>query len=201
MQNITPGYITKKIAEYITNKSGFETRRDYISISHLADCPRRVVREYHAGFDVSATTHHMAYAGYHQERDILEMLTNMGMLEQVNVEVVAPFDGRLRGHMDGVLENCVLECKSVSGRRWDGILKKADRLPWKHYVQVQMYMRYSGMRNAVVIYRNRETYEHMVIMVPYNQTQADKFEMKAKEILLALDDEVMPECECGKCRE
>lgn len=199
--NHTPQYLLNRITEYIVGHSGFETRRDYLSLSHLSECPRKIVREFRDGFTVEAHTHHMAYAGYEHERNLLAMLRDMEMLEQVNVEVVAPFDARLRGHMDGTLDGNVLELKSVSQRQFDKVANKGTKVLWKHFVQVQMYMHYSGLRRALVIYRNRETYEHMVIAVTYLEGQALKFEEKAREILRAIDEDRLPECECGHCKE
>lgn len=195
----TPQSLVKRINEYIVSHSGFETRRDYLSMSNLSECPRRIVQEYRDGFKVEAYTHHMAFAGYEHERNMIGMLTDLGVLDQVNVEVTAPFDSRLRGHLDGVCGGDVIEIKSVSRKQFDKVAEKQDKVLWKHYMQVQMYMRYSGLRRALVIYRNRETYEHMVIAVPYSEVQSHKFEEKAKDILLAIDEERLPECECGKC--
>jgi len=201
MNEKNPKYLLTKIIEYITENSGFELKRSYISISHLSECPRKIVREYLDGFTLEEHTHRMAYAGYESEDNMKNMLRLLGFLETENVEVVAPFDERLRGHLDGVWEDSVIEIKSVSRRQFDKIVQKTDRIPWKHYVQVQMYMRYSGLGRALVFYRNRETYEHMVIAIPFNGPQALKFEDKAKHILAAIDDGRLPECECGKCEE
>lgn len=197
----TPKFILNKITEYIAEHSGFEPRRDYLSISHISECPRRIVCDYLDGYPITAHTHHMAYAGYEHERSILGMLTDMAMISEVNVEVAAPFDARLRGHMDATMGGNILEIKSVDDRKWRKVIEKSDRVLWKHFVQVQLYMRYSSMRNAFVIYRNRATYEHMVIGVPYIEPQAEKFELKARHVLQAIDDNRLPECECGHCKE
>lgn len=199
--NTSPKFILNRITEYIAEHSGFEDRRKYLSLSHISECPRKAVREYMDGFDVEAHTHRMAFAGYEHERSLITMLTDLGLLERVNVEVAAPFDERLRGHLDGIWRGNVIEIKSVNDRQYRKVVEKSDKVLWKHFVQVQMYMRYAELRNAFVIYRNRETYEHMVIGVPYIQAQADKFEERARHILAAIDDNRLPECECGRCRE
>lgn len=199
MNNQSPKHILNSIIEYIEKYSGFETRRDYVSISHLSECPRKIVREFLDGFSVEEHTHRMAFAGYESERNVKAMLRELGYLEREDVEVVAPFDERLRGHLDGIWEENVIELKSVSHIQFEKVRKKTDRVLWKHYVQVQMYMHYSGLRNALVFYRDRESYEHMVIAVPYNEVKALEFERKAKNILLAIDDNRLPECECGRC--
>ena len=50
-----------------------------------------------------------------------------------------------------------------------------------------------------MIYRCRETYEHIVLTVLYMESQALKFELKAKRLLDAIDRKIEPECECGRC--
>lgn len=197
----TPNQILQQINQYIVSHSGFEEKRDYVSMSHISECPRKVVREYLNGFQVDAHTHHMCYAGYHHEDDMIKMLTQLGLITKTNVEVMAPFDSRLRGHLDALLEETVIELKSISGRQWDSLKENADRAMWKHYVQVQLYMRYGNFPRALVIYRNRETFQHMVIEVPYSEPQAERFEGRARFVLQALDAGIMPECECKHCRE
>lgn len=199
--NHTPQYVLKKINDHIVEHSGFETHREYLSVSHISECPRKVAREFRDGFSVESHTHHMCYAGYEHEQNMLKMLGDLEMLEQTGVEVVSPFDERLRGHMDAVWDGNVIEIKSVSRNVFDKVAKKTDKALWKHFVQVQLYMRYSGLRRALIIYRCRETYQHMVIAVPYIEHQAVKFEEKAEFILRKLDAGELPDCECGMCKE
>lgn len=198
MTQITPQLVEEQINEYIVAHSGFEKTRAYLSVSHLTECPRRVVREFREGFRIDEHTQRMCYAGYEQEDNLRELLIGLGLIDQVNVEVVAPFDERLKGHMDGVGHNYVIELKSVSTIAWGKILKKG-KPSYKHFAQVQMYMRYSGLHSALVIYRNRETYEHKVFEVGYNEALAAKMEGKARMILAAIDNRTLPECECGHC--
>jgi len=196
-----PKFLLVRIQEYIAQHSGFEPRRDYLSMSHLSECPRKIVEEYFNGYQIDEHTHRMAFAGYEHEMSLVAMLRVLGMLETEQVEVVAPFDPRLRGHMDGVWEDSVIEIKSVSRTQYEKISKKQDKVLWKHFIQVQMYMHYSGLHRALVFYRNRETYEHMIISVGYHPDMALKFEEKARMILEAIDENRLPECECGKCKE
>lgn len=199
---LSPHGITRQINQYIVAHSGFETSRPYLSMAHLADCGRKIVHEFLHGYTVEAYTHHMAYAGYEQEQDIRRMLLEIGILEvDQRPEVVAPFDSRLRGHLDGVAHGNVIEIKSVSPQRWDKLVQKGDRVPWRNFVQVQMYMRYSRLKNSLVIFRNRESYQHMVIGVPYHEEEALVFEEKAKKLLGYIDLQELPDCECGKCKE
>ena len=190
--------ITNKINDHIIKNSGWEPTRNYLSISHISGCPRRAVFEYKNGFKVEEGTHRMCYAGYEQEKSVKDILIQTGIIQRVNVEVVAPFDERLRGHLDGANVEAVIEIKSVSSRKWEK-LQREGRAFYEHFVQCQLYMRYGGWRKAFVVYRNRETYEHKTVEILYNASKAQEFELKAKIILDAIDGGELPDCTCGRC--
>lgn len=194
----TPKEVENLINEHMVLHSRFEEKRDYLSISHISECPRRIYDEFLNGFEVSDMTHRMCYAGYQQEESIRDILITHGLIQQINVEVKA-IDTRFMGHMDGLNNEYVIEIKSVSSRKWDNILKK-NKCLWKHFVQVQLYMRYAHRNQAIVVYRNRETYEHKVFIVQYKKPLADSFEKKAFMILDCIDQKTPPICECGRCK-
>lgn len=197
MKTFTPEQLENLIKEVIVFNSGFEKKRNYLSISHVSGCPRRAMREYMEGFPVTEHTYEMCYAGYENERSVLEILHTV--LIRNPVEVVAPFDERLKGHLDAMTtEGDVVEVKSVNQRKWEKIIKERRPL-FEHFAQVQLYMRYAKRERTFLIYRNRETYEHKVLQVPYSEERARHIENKAKKILNAIDSGVLPECECGYC--
>src|SRR3972149_10017116 len=155
--------VQNKINEYIIENSGWEPTRQYLSISHVSGCPLRAVREYRDGFSIDSNTHRMCFAGYEQEKSIREMLIKTGVITQVGIEVVAPFDARLRGHVDGVSgTTALIEIKSISTRKWEKLIRD-NRAFYEHFTQCQLYMLYGGWKETVIVYRNRETYEHKTI--------------------------------------
>jgi hypothetical protein len=60
-------------------------------------------------------------------------------------------------------------------------------------------MRYGGWKFAWVVYVCRETFEHKVIRVRYDELRAGRLEQKALDILKAIDAREQPKCECGYC--
>lgn len=191
--------IQNAIDTYIKEHSNFDTKRAYLGMSRLSECPRKIYNEYLYGSTVHENTYRMSYAGYEQERCILEMLTGSGVARTVKRELVAPFDERLRGHIDAELvEGDLLEIKSVSMERFQKVSREHRPL-LSHAVQVQMYMRYGGYRRAFLVYRNRETYEHLVLEVLPDLTMQRKYEEKASRLLDAIDQRQVPECVCGRC--
>lgn len=195
--------LKSSINEYIQRHSNYDEHRNYLGISKISECPTRVYDEFLEGAPGSESIYRMCYAGYEQEKMILEMLSGIGfarILTNENKEVIAPFDDRLRGHIDA--EDYVgnlLEIKSVNSVKFNKIVQAGRSLP-NHYIQVQLYMRYGRWKSAWIVYRCRETYEHHFIYVNYYAKMADEYERKAKRILAAIDQKIRPECECGRCK-
>lgn len=189
--------IANKINQYMQANSNFDERRNYLGISHVAGCPRRAYFNYINGMEINGNTYRMSFAGYENEKSVRDMLG--GELESIGLEVVAPFDNRLRGHIDGAMRNTMIEIKSVTVKRFEKVREAGKALP-EHFEQCQLYMRYGNFQLTFIIYRCRETYEHLVLYVPYVPSVAEKMEHKAKRILLAIDDKKAPACECGYCK-
>jgi hypothetical protein len=194
--------IQNKIDAYIAANSGLEQHRNYLGISKIAGCPRAAVLEYRNGVELTEQAHRMCYAGYEQEKEIysLAFKARVANLGTRDVEVVSNFDNRLRGHIDSdTVDGELLEIKSVSLAKFEKV-ENTGRALFGHFIQVQLYMRYGPWKTCFIIYRCRETYEHIVIRVPYQEGQAAKFEKKAKDILRHIDAGTLPECECGRCK-
>jgi hypothetical protein len=188
------------LAATIRFKSGLQQHRDYLGISKVAGCPRAGVREYFNGPSTDDGAHRMCFAGYEHEMSIIELLNHAGLIKVMTVEVVAPFDNRLRGHIDSLtIDDDLIEIKSVTLRKFADVTKTSKALQ-KHFIQVQLYMRYGGWTQAFVVYRCRETYDHKVVRVPYVPVQAERFEQKAMMMLRYIDRNELPTCECGYCK-
>lgn len=193
--------IQAAIDQYITSNSKFEEHRDYLGMSQLNKCPRILYTEFTLGSVADPLAHRMAYAGYEQEKCILDMLISCHVAQWSPRELVAPFDHRFRGHIDAeTMDGDLLEFKSTSTHRWKKVIED-NRPLFSHAVQVQMYMLYGGYKRSFVVYRNRETYEHLVFEVKPDARMQHRYEEKAKIILAAIDKGKQPECECGRCKE
>lgn len=192
--------LQQQINEYIAANSRFEPRRAYLGMSKIGDCPRRVTRELLHRLIPTDEIHRMSYTGYDQEASILKMLVEARIALPYKRELVSQFDERLRGHIDAVtVENDLLEIKSLSSLKFQRV-DQTRRIHPRHYVQVQLYMRYGGYRQALVVCRNRDTYEHLLFRIAYDPAQAENYEQKAKRILAAWDEKLILPCECGHCK-
>ena len=140
------------------------------------------------------------HEGLVHERDIIERLiaAEVPVLNQGR-EVVAPFDPRCVGHIDGEVDGDLLEIKSCTSEAFELVRWKGAKP--RHEDQVQMYMRYGGYARALIVYKCRSTGEVWVVEVEQDEAAGDELERKAKEIFAAVDRGVAPECTCGRCRD
>jgi hypothetical protein len=192
-----------KIDEHLIQHSGLDQKRDYLGISAIGKCPRQVVRDHlHGKSELTLRDHQMCYAGYFFEADLRNRIGDMGFkVTRVGFEVVADFDPRLRGHIDGELfDSELLECKSVNRTKFEKV-KETHLALTEHFAQVQLYMKYGPWKQCWLIYVNRETLEHHVVKVGYLHTQAIKYELKAQRMLAHIDSGILPACECHRCKE
>jgi hypothetical protein len=188
------------ITQQIAIRSGLDQHRNYLGISKIGDCPRHAVLEYLHGVRLTEDAHRMCFAGYEQEASVIELLAQIKLAYASGQEVIAPFDSRFRGHIHALtVDGDLVEIKSVSVDKYQKVLIDRQVLR-KHYMQVQLYMRYGGWQRTHIIYRCRETYEHIVICVPYAESKAEKYEQKAKMMLSFIDRKEIPPCECGRCK-
>ena len=190
------------INEHLSKVSGLDVKRDYLGISSIGKCPRQVVREYlHGKQQITLRDHQMCYGGYLFEADLRNRLGDMGFkVTRAGYEVVADFDPRLRGHIDGEIFGDLLECKSLKRSKFEKIKQTHMALP-EHHAQVQLYMKYGHWNRCWIVYVDRESLEHHVVKVGYLHTQALRFEAKAKMMLSHIDAGTLPACECRYCKD
>lgn len=197
---ITANEIEQEITADL-RQNGMELHKKYLGISHVARCSRQAFDSMADGLDAENDyQQRMYYVGGLFEQDVMMRLVRMKFAKAERREVVAPFDDRLRGRIDGLTSwGDLLEIKSLTKSKF-GLVYDAQRALHEHNDQVQLYMRYGGWEYAWIIYVCRETFEHKVIRVRYDERKAEMLEEKAKRILAALDArQGAPVCECGYC--
>lgn len=191
------------IEQHLIQNSGLDVKREYLGISAIGKCPRQVVREYVNGkSEITLRDHQMCYGGYLFEADLRNRLGDMGFkITKVGHEVIAPFDDRLRGHIDGEIFNTdLLEVKSLKRHKFEKV-KQTHQALFEHFAQVQLYMKYGSWSRCWIVYMDRESLEHHVVKVGYLHTQGIKFEQKAQRILEHIDAGTLPACECRYCKD
>lgn len=186
--------------EVVFDPSECEDRR-YLGMSEIGKCSRYLyLKMLNGRGETSAKSARLFHEGYLHEHDLVERFAKAGMpLQDRQREIVAPFDGRFKGHIDGALDGSLIEIKSVNDERFDIVLERGAI--FEHKDQCQMYMRYGGYRDALIIYKCRSSGELYLIELRRDNEIGDRLERKAMLILAAVDGKVEPpECTCGYCR-
>ncbi len=183
-------------------KDDWDDGRDYLGMSAIGQCPRKLYNDLAKGRRRPKDRGiRYCHEGYLHERDVIERLEAAGVpvLNQQR-ELVAGFDERFRGHIDGEVDGDLLEIKSVED--YDALDNIRDKGPRsRDRAQVQMYMRYGGYDRALIVYKVRANGELWVAWLRRNDLAGEELERKAHEVLEAVDAGEVPECECGRCRE
>jgi hypothetical protein len=174
--------------------------RHYLGMSAISQCPRKLYREMLNGRDrPDRSSLTLFHEGYVHERDIVDRLAKIGFaVGNAQRELVAPWDERLRGHIDGEIDGELLEVKSLNADRFEQLRNGG---PFgTHNDQVQLYMRYGGYPSALLIYKNRESGVLWIWRLFYLEARAQVLEDRARMILRAVDRREPPPCECVHCR-
>lgn len=193
--------ILHALMQHLREHSGFETDRNYLGMSAIGQCPRRLYDAFVNGQEPTMDIHRMCYIGYLFERDARQRMTEAGLYRPPRVaELIAPFDERFRGHADGeTIDGDLLELKSVSEEGLERVAAKG-RGKVEHWLQVQTYMRYGPWQNAVIVYISRDSFRHFIVSALKDTHVGEKMEHKAKTVLAAIDARRPPACECGRCK-
>ncbi len=176
--------------------------RDYLGMSAISTCPRELYRRMVDGRPrPDAQGKRYCHEGYLHEDDIVRRLDRAGWkVLNRGRELVAPFDKRFAGHIDGDFDGALmLEIKSVKLERFDEIAR-TNRAPDAHYEQVQVYLRYGGYSSCMLIYKCREDGQVWALEVERNDKVGARLEEKARKVLEAIDRVEPPACRCGHCR-
>lgn len=196
MDNVTLQKILDESA-----KDRFEPDRRYLGMSAIGCCPLKLWREMTYGRetpDMQAMRYF--HEGYLHEDDVVARLAKAGVkIENRQARLVAPFDERFAGHVDGTLDGKLIEIKSVNNGRFTEVEIGGKPLR-EHAAQCQIYMRYGGYPAALVVYKERDKGRVRVVELARDEAEGERLERKAEEILHRVDTGVEPACTCGWCR-
>lgn len=176
--------------------------RNYLGMSSIGNCSRRQYFDMKNGWRAMPrpSLKRLFHEGHLHEQDLLARLQQAGyVVDLYQMELVAPFDARFRGHIDGVLDSgTLLEIKSVNDEKFI-IVQELGALA-EHRAQCQCYMRYGSFADALIIYKQRSYGELYLVMLKLDEGEGRLLEAKAQMILKAVDGKgPLPACSCGRC--
>jgi len=178
-------------------------QRDYLGMSQIGYCVREIYFRVTDGKTPESAQNlnlrRLQYLGILYEQDAIARLEAQGVkIDARQRELVAPFDDRFRGHIDGEIDGDLLEIKTVYNQR--AIQRvRAHGVLSRHSMQIQAYMRYGEYERAQVLYIARDSGQPWVVTVLRSEQTGEDVEAKARRILAALDRKRAPSCQCGKC--
>lgn len=192
--------LNEKVRNYIRENSSYDTQRNYLGMSGIARCPRRLYDDFLQPSKPTDETYRNCYLGYLWEDEAKNILEGSGIFKPDSErELIAPFDARFIGHTDGeTIEGNLLEIKSVTAHALERI-KEEGRAKRDHFWQVQTYMRYGDYSQALIAYVSRDPMEFHFISVPCLSAVGALLEEKARRVLKAIDTKQRPACECKRC--
>ena len=141
--------------------------------------------------------------GHAVERHVLDLLDEAGYGvisegDDFGGQIrVSGFDGRLVGHLDGKISMMgehdwsLLEIKSANTKQFE-LLKEVGYEAWKpdYAAQIQMYMGYAQLPDAVVVVYSKENSEIYAERIRFDLSQFSELRRKAERIL---DAESLPD--------
>ena len=149
--------ISEDLMSWTAEHSHFEPKRNYISMSHIADDVDTIVRKFREGYgdQDNVAGRLRCYKGYQMEADLLRRLIAVYGAQRVHthIELIA-HTGLVQGHPDFRIDGVLGDCKSVLRDDW---IPKSGNLPRRVYWQMQGYMLLDQTPRCVVIYESRES--------------------------------------------
>ncbi len=196
-----------KLCLALREKSGLERQRPYLGMSGIGQCPRKLYFDMIEGRRAPSDQQHWyCWTGYLHEGGVIGLL-GLDAVELRQMEIVAAFDARFRGHVDCPMKDQVVEIKSVNWDKFNRVRETGQAEP-NHRDQVQMYLRHGGWESGLVVYVARDVpYREFdgpplwVVEIEPDPVLADRLDEKAQRILAAVDARESPVCECGWCRK
>lgn len=173
--------IEKQIHDAITSafqrEKNNEKPRQYCGMSELGHpCDRHLWYVTHGmgkkGKELPAKVCMIFEVGNRIEQMVLDMLETAGLEVTGKQSSFSDYDGRIRGHCDGVLDciDAVIEIKSASASQWKQMQKKGiQKTHPKYYAQAQQYMHHANRSICVFVVVNKNNSELFVEVIPYNE--------------------------------
>jgi len=186
--------LIQKLTDYTRVNGGHETRH-YLGLSQLHRDEEELVQDMINGSQEASDADVLKLAlGYVVEEDIRKRLEGIGLaMPNTSFEIYADYDQRVKGHIDGMTNkgNQIYEIKSCVQAQLDFIRNNGDKLPKRHFNQVQAYMHHGRFKSCLMVYVARDTGEIWTKEVFYLPVVGASIEQKAKSVLKMYDDALL----------
>lgn len=180
--------------------------RNYIGMSEIGHRCAREIYLAHTGAPQPPITGEKLRRfamGHHFEQMVFEWLVAAGFKivardRNGNQFEFTDANGRIRGHIDGVITECpyvpnivlpaLWENKALMAKYWNQIVKhglmKADM---SYYVQIQLYMAHAGLHCCLFTTINKDTAEIHHCVIRFDPAVAQKYSDRGADIVRAIE--------------
>lgn len=188
--------------------------RDYLGASRIGEpCARKLLYEVTAtpkddGQDFDGTILRIFEAGHRFEDLCIGWLRSAGFDLRIRNRFGEQFgftiaDGRIRGHIDGVIVNgpdvgigwpALWEHKALGQKSWADVVKRSVKAARPvYFAQVQLYMAYMELSQALFTATNRDSLQLYHEIVLFDPAAAQALSDKAVAVIRAADaGELLP---------
>ena len=157
--------IKEALIDYTERISNFDTKRDYVSLSHCYLPIEKILEQFTKGFYVNGKTKLKCYKGYQMEEDLKRRMKHLFSNRIKEAEEIVAFNGLVKGHPDFQFDNLLGDCKSVLKDDW---IWDNGKIPNRVFYQMQGYMHYSDFKKSIIILESRESGLIQEYIINYN---------------------------------
>jgi hypothetical protein len=189
----TLGIVDKAIQD---QEAGQEPR-SYLGMSEIGDeCSRRLWLKYHTGAKeiFKPQLLRLFRTGKLLEEQIIKDLRAAGFTVSGQQEVFKDFDGKFKGHCDGIISGIpeskkehILEIKTSNAKNFTKFQKSGiaahEIYGAKYVAQAQCYMGYANLDRALFIIENKNTSERYQERLRFDRKLFQVIQEKARQII------------------
>jgi hypothetical protein len=186
------------------------------------------IEEMLKNMETSIEAHLKSMSGYMYEKKMLEILVGSGIAETEPLirtgvehsyfeEILAPIgttDIPVIGHTDGrtKFDGNLIEIKTFSPAAFQRLTRSSNpaetitHLYSSYSMQIQGYMRYGNYKSCLFVPVSRGTggrddpFAYAFIQVDRSDAIGTVVERRLLSVVRAIEKQIPPECECGRCR-
>lgn len=209
LKEYQPDHIALEVYEACAARVAAEPRRGYLGMSQIGKpCERALWLDVN-GADRAPIEGRVARifdCGNATETRVIADLRAAGFIIDGEQDGFEDFDGRFRGHCDGVIHGVtkrphLLEIKSANDASFKNFKKNGLKSKPAYEGQMQCYMGYGGLERGLFVVENKNNQEIHTERVHFDRQRFEELQTKARRILTATEPPAKTgdETECRFC--
>ena len=199
--------MAETLRELAVEKSPFDPNRNYIGLSNIHECVRALWFKINSDEPgrVIRSQKMIAYESYREQRHVIADLKAKGWKitsEEMSIHDFnndRKLDPLIDGHIEGIIlhngSEILLEVKVPRSMHVMNRVIRERKVPLKVYDQVQLYMNYTKLESAVVIYKNIFDCDYFDVTVFFNDKRVKTLLKKIDDIIKIVTKDELPEVE------